>query len=336
METLESGMERERGKSGRLAGKEQAVEERAVRASGAPPVSVVVATVGREQALLDTLEDLLRQDYPRFDVTVIDQNPEPLDPVRRLAENAEGRLQHYHLHPPHLCVARNAGIQQTTGELILFVDDDIRCGPDLIAAHASAYGDERIGGVGGWIDAPEASRVWHPAEDAVPSAIGCNMSFRRKVLEQTGGFHPALKPPLANGEETEICHRVRQAGYRVAVAPQARLWHRLAPSGGVRLRIPEEHWRAFIANHVFLFFRTRSWFHKSLFWAWTLKLWRTVQRLSGGAVSLPMFCASVREGRRMARRNDADKNHLAAAVALQRVAPAGAAAAPSKPITPQA
>jgi glycosyltransferase involved in cell wall biosynthesis len=38
-----------------------------------PSISVIIPTYRREEPLKDTLDDLLKQDYPNFEVLVIDQ-----------------------------------------------------------------------------------------------------------------------------------------------------------------------------------------------------------------------------------------------------------------------
>jgi GT2 family glycosyltransferase len=224
---------------------------------------VVIVTFQRETCLLSTLEDLLCQDYRAYDITVIDQNEEPLDSVRRLASESDGRLRIAHLRPPNVCTARNVGIRATEGEIVLFVDDDIRCEPEFIAEHVAAYQDPEAGGVGGWINARTEQFTWKPAEPYVSAAIGCNMSFRRRALEQAGGFDPHFHSVPAYGEEMELAYRVRRAGYRIAVAPKAMVFHDLAPAGGQRARDPEQYWRSYTVNFVLLFRKTRPWWQQS-------------------------------------------------------------------------
>ena len=54
-------------------------------ADSPPWINVAIITLGREDVLLDCLDDIFAQNYDRFDVTVVDQNP-TLDP--RLLERA--------------------------------------------------------------------------------------------------------------------------------------------------------------------------------------------------------------------------------------------------------
>ena len=62
---------------------------------------------------------------------------------------------------------------------------------------------------------------------------GCNMSFKRHVLDRVGGFDTRYVGN-AYREESDICMRVRRAGFAVRFAPAAKLVHLEAPAGGCR------------------------------------------------------------------------------------------------------
>jgi GT2 family glycosyltransferase len=66
--------------------------------------------------------------------------------------------------------------------------------------------------------------------DHVP---GGNMSFRRDLLHELGGFDERFGG-TAYLEETDVSVRVRRLGYRVCFQPAASLIHLRAPAGGCR------------------------------------------------------------------------------------------------------
>ena len=286
-----------------------------------PHVSVVVVTFEREACLLKTLEDLLNQTYSAYDVTVVDQNERPYASLLAFAVSAGERLRIAHLRPPNVCVARNLGLRATRGEIVLYVDDDIRCGPTFVAEHVAPYQDAEVGGVGGWIDARTRKFTWQPDERFVAAPIGCNMSFRRTALEEAGGFNPYFHSVPAYGEENDLAHRVRHAGYRIVTAPKALVFHDLSPSGGQRARDPERYWQSYTVNFVLLFRRTKPWFQQLLFGVWIFKLWWTVNRLSGGRTPVGVFGRGVREGVALARRSDVAGRFLEAVPEPQWVDP---------------
>ena len=277
---------------------------------GPPRVNVVIVTFEREKCVLELIGDLLQQDYPNYDVTIVDQNPEPLPSFREVAATEPKQVRIIHLRPPHVCVARNVSINASEGEIMLFVDDDFRCSPDFVSAHVACYRDPQVGGVGGWINAPISRRVWKPQARSVPAAIGCNMSYRREALLTAGGFDPHFKPFPAHGEEHELAYRVRQLGLQIAVAPDALVYHQVDPGGGQRPRDAVQYWKDTTSSHLLLFLKTRPWYHRVLIPLWLMKLWLTLYRLSEGILGPIKFCAGVREGLTITRESRKQSEYL--------------------------
>jgi len=60
---------------------------------------------------------------------------------------------------------------------------------------------------------------------------GCAMLIKREVIEKVGYFDEVYSP--AYGEDIDYSMRVRQAGYKLVVVPNAILWHKVSQSTGV-------------------------------------------------------------------------------------------------------
>ncbi|MFJ8577965.1 glycosyltransferase [Micromonospora sp. NPDC093277] len=216
----------------------------------APTVTVVVCvyTERRWPQIVRAVGSVLAQDRPAAQVVVVvDHNPALLKRVRAtfpeltVVANTGRR---------GLSAARNTGLARAIGEIVAFLDDDAEAEPDWLARLLPHYQNERVLAVGGhavpaweeerprWLP-PEfdwvvgCSFTGQPTEVApVRNVIGCNMSFRRSVLERTAGFDPALgrvgRTPVGC-EETELCIRVRQLepDGMVLYEPAARVQHRV-------------------------------------------------------------------------------------------------------------
>lgn len=57
---------------------------------------------------------------------------------------------------------------------------------------------------------------------------GCGMLIKAEVIENIGLFNPDL---FMYGEDIEFCWRARQAGYKIACATKAKIWHKISASG---------------------------------------------------------------------------------------------------------
>ena len=163
--------------------------------------------------------------------------------------------------------ARNTGVSWCDGDVVAFLDDDARAGdPYWVATMLEDYDDPNVAGVGGgatpnW-DGLEPP-VWFPPEfgwvigcsytglpteaSEIRNFIGCNMSFRREVFEEIGGFCDGIgrvgKKPVGC-EETEYCIRLRQRypAARLVFDPDLDVFHRVSPD-----------------RRAFAYFRARCW-----------------------------------------------------------------------------
>lgn len=218
-------------------------------------VSVVICTYteARWLYLLDALESLRLQNIPPMEIiVVVDHNPAL---AARVGAYSSDVIVVENRGAKGLSGARNCGIAASRGALIAFLDDDARALPDWLERLVAGYESPRIVAVGGAIDVSWLGRRprWFPEEfhwalgctyrgspeiaAPVRNLIGCNMSFRREVFSEIGGFRGDIGRVEARPtgcEETEFCIRVRQAWpmSQILYLPQARVVHRMPASRG--------------------------------------------------------------------------------------------------------
>lgn len=222
----------------------------------APFVSVVICTRDRAGQLEACLRHLDQQEYPRFEVVVVDNAPTS-DAVRVLVEARQGAVKYRYAVERRggLSWARNAGIAAASGDIIAFLDDDEE--PDRYwltgLAGGFARGDD-IGCVTGvivparldtlvqewfeWSGGHSKGRGFSPAVFSrygpqsplyplPPFGAGGNMAFRRETLARIGGFDVAMGAgtPARASEDTLALTLVLLAGYRIAYEPAALVRH---------------------------------------------------------------------------------------------------------------
>jgi GT2 family glycosyltransferase len=155
------------------------------------------------------------------------------------------------LRKPNLPAARNAGIKMSVADIVLFLDDDVEPQSGLIGAHRSCYTDDAVAGVAGFVDDPLFdSRQTRPSfidlatgncvqNFSLPrsgptiSAMGANMSFRRKALLSIGGFDERYRSN-ALWEEIDCCLRIIAQGSALRYCAEAKVAHFRQQNGGCR------------------------------------------------------------------------------------------------------
>lgn len=197
-----------------------------------PRISVVVCTcngASRMPQCLGALRDLA---YPDYEVLVVDDGS--TDDTASCAQAFGCKV--ISIKHGGLSVARNAGLLNSSGEIVAYIDDDAYPDADWLYHLALAFGGDRYAAVGGPnIPPPNQSIVANCVANAPggPSHVlvsdteaehipGCNMAFRRDKLEALGGFDARF---AAAGDDVDVCWRVQEAGWRIGFAPGAMVWH---------------------------------------------------------------------------------------------------------------
>ncbi|HEX4187709.1 MAG TPA: glycosyltransferase [Solirubrobacteraceae bacterium] len=226
---------------------------------GAPFVTVVVCTRNRAQALRGCLDSLRGLEHHTLEFVVVDNAPEDDSTRATVAAISSQDDRFRYVCEPHagLSWARNRGVSHAIGEIVAFVDDDVRVDPGwtagvlrglerrsdvacvtgLVASAslehlAEQYFDARV-----WWSSSCEPRVYderngpsdiglHPYA-AGALGTGANFAFRTRLLRELGGFDESLGAGsrCAGGEDLDIFVRCLRAGHAVCYEPAALVWH---------------------------------------------------------------------------------------------------------------
>ena len=193
----------------------------------APAMSLVVTTLGRVEQVERLFNSLVRQSFTDFDVLVVDQNDD--DRLAGLCARSWPFVLR-RLHTPGERGAsrgRNRGWRQTTGNIILFPDDDCwypadfleksvaameRWGCDILSGRAADETGRSINGRFENEPQPlDTVNVW-------TTAIEWMVLFRRRALEALDGFDDDIgigaATPWQSCEIQDILIRALSAGFR--------------------------------------------------------------------------------------------------------------------------
>lgn len=182
--------------------------ERSTSPGGPPRVSVIICTRNRGDSAVLTLETVLANSHPSFELILVDQStsPETHRAVARFGDDP--RFIYLPTTTRGLGRARNIGLAAARGEIVAFTDDDCSVPPNWLAViEATFHRNPRIGVVFCNVKAGpfDASQGFIPAYERQDSklvqsmwdkcaarGIGAGIAVRRAAAEALGGFDEEL------------------------------------------------------------------------------------------------------------------------------------------------
>ena len=243
--------------------------------------SVVINTDNRLDFLKNTLCGLRYSKYADFEVCVV-AGPTP-DGTREYLDRLKHQVKVAHCPVRNLSVSRNIGIAMSSGDVVCFIDDDAIPEPEWLADLADAYRDEDVGAAGGFVYdntgvkfqatyvttnrlgyatdwSTPAPHINFPYSLDYPHLLGTNCSFRRSALLEIQGFDEEYEYFL---DETDVCCRINDAGYRIMQLANAYVHHKFAPSHLRDERKIVRNWYPLIKNRVYFGLRNGSNHHSA-------------------------------------------------------------------------
>jgi glycosyltransferase involved in cell wall biosynthesis len=267
----------------------------------APFITVVICTRNRGPAVVQTVRTVLRNDYPHYEIIVVDQSDDgrTQDALRPFLDTSQ--VTYCSMSTRGLAAGRNFGIHAAPkSEYIAMTDDDCEVPPNWLSAMVEAFeADSRIGLVfGNVVPVPHDRKAgFVPAyERREPflardirdkhevEGIGGCMGVRRSVWYALGGFDEmlGLGAPFPAGEEGDFAIRTLLAGNAIYETPAIQLVHRGFYTWQAGKSVVYRNWfgtGAMLSKHI----RCRHWSVMSLLfriaWRWAFARSRSAASL---------------------------------------------------------
>lgn len=209
-------------------------------------LSVVIPTYNRKDVLKRCLESLFNQTYPqnKYEIIVVDDGSTDGtgDLVKELIKESACQLRYFKQENKGPAAARNVGIKNANGELILFTGDDCIADSHLLEEHMKYHNTYKDVAVLGYT-------TWHPdlkitpfMEYIVTSGIQfgyplikdknnvpfnffytSNISIKKELLIHADLFDEDFK--YAAWEDVELGYRLNQRGIKIVYNKEAITYH---------------------------------------------------------------------------------------------------------------
>ncbi|MGO9017240.1 MAG: glycosyltransferase [Syntrophobacteraceae bacterium] len=223
-----------------------------------PLVSVCIATFNRPGLLAQALESLRRQDYPNFEVLLVDDgsnDPEALAFLDQLEPEFEIRgWRIIRQENSYVGAARNNAARHARGEYLLFMDDDNYAEPNEISTfiRAAVHSEADIltcalkffsGSAAPLPHLQVPDGVYLPlgaAADVGAATRNCfgdaNALAKRSTFERLGGF---TEDYGVGSEDYEFFARAVLRGVHLEVVPEELFWYRVQQGSVARTSPPD-------------------------------------------------------------------------------------------------
>lgn len=220
-----------------------------------PSASIVIATRNRPDKLALCLDTLLALDHQALEIIVVEN-------VRTDDRTENAVLERSMQHPglrylcedrPGIAPARNRGLAEATGEVVVFTDDDVLLDRGWLGSLLRRFGDgvscvtalvmpaeleteaqlrfEQFGGFSKGFERrvfdatrPRGTTTLYPYVSGVFGS-GATIAIEAALFRRLGGFDPALGSALVGVEDIDTFTRVILSGARIAYEPAAVAWH---------------------------------------------------------------------------------------------------------------
>ena len=216
-------------------------------------ISIIIPAYNAAKTLPACLAALQRQTQPPDEIIVVDDGSQ--DQTAQVARAYGAQL----LEQPHQgpAVARNLGIRQARGDIVLLTDADCEPVPTWVAEMMRPFTDPRVMGVKGSYRTHQQERVARLAQcefeeryDRLERLATIDFidtyaaAFRLAVLRERGGFDPAFP----QNEDVELSYRLARAGCRLMFNRQAVVYHRHPNTWRTYLcrKIKRGYWRMMV------------------------------------------------------------------------------------------
>ncbi|RKD98061.1 glucosyl-dolichyl phosphate glucuronosyltransferase [Halopiger aswanensis] len=215
-------------------------------------VSVVVCTYSMERldAFYEAVDSILEQTYEPIEIVlVIDGNERVFERVRDRYGDHENVVLHCNDENQGISYSRTKGGEIASGDVVAFIDDDATAHPTWIEELVDVYDETDALAVGGrmapdwvagrpkflpeefyWLIGVTHRGFAEPGEE-VRNTFGSNLSFKREVFLDLGGFDPNVGrkgEKEMQAHESEIGARLRrQYNQGVIYHPDAIVEHKV-------------------------------------------------------------------------------------------------------------
>lgn len=195
-----------------------------------PNVSVVVTSRNNEETIGECIESIVQLNYPKKNLEILLIDANSTDKTAQIAAEYGAKVISM---PGNAPAAYNFAMKIAKYDILAFIDSDAKVEREWLRKLVPFLNDPKTAGVSGSIETWNAKNPWARSIGydiksryaRLGSYAGrvatMNLLFKRKVLEEIGGFDEDFPSQY----DTELGYRISSKGYRIAFERNAICYH---------------------------------------------------------------------------------------------------------------
>lgn len=202
-------------------------------------VTIAVSTYNSASTIKACVESLLATDYSDKEIIIVDDGSTDdtlkiLEkyPVKLISQNHGG-----------VSAGRDNAFRHATGDIVAYTDSDCEVDKQWITELINPFTDLQVGATTGrtifrtdhrctsWVRSLDIEERYTQRKTSTGLANGTNCAFRKRVLDEIGGFNPNW----FHAEDTEVSYRILQKGLVIYYQQSA-----------IVLHVPEGNWKSYL------------------------------------------------------------------------------------------
>jgi cellulose synthase/poly-beta-1,6-N-acetylglucosamine synthase-like glycosyltransferase len=216
-----------------------------------PVISVIIPAYNAAGSIGECLEALLHQSVEQDDYEIIVVDDGSTDGTEEIARAYGVHVFSQPNQGP--TAARNQGVAQARGDILLFTDADCMPAENWIEEMVRPLSDPEVVGVKGayatrqrgliprFIQLEFEDRYRLLRRDRYIDFVDTHAAaFKKQVFDIAGGFDPSIPGPTA--EDADLSYRISSLGYKMVFNPKAIVYHRHPERWGEYLWV--KFWRS--------------------------------------------------------------------------------------------
>lgn len=200
-------------------------------------LSIIIPTLNEEKNIGNILSDISKQDFSKDHIEVLVADAGSTDNTKKIAMDHGAKI----ISGGYPGVARNNGAKQAKGDIIYFIDADIRIGKRFLTDSYIEFVSRRLDVAGmdnhpiytdedTWSNKIMISAINNLANIILrtseytkkPKAAATCMLFNKKSFLEVGGFDEKIYW----GEDSEIIQRMHNSGYKFGMLKNSSIFTR--------------------------------------------------------------------------------------------------------------